>query len=85
MAFAECQAPDRVRVALLSLGGAFFLPSQAAERMLELHRAYLDAPPPDAPEIDSVEGTVGVAARGTESAGAGVPDERIEDAAAGRG
>ena len=34
MVYAECQARGRVLLALLSLGGAFFLPSQAAERML---------------------------------------------------
>ena len=47
---------------------------EAAERLLELHRAYLDAPPPDAVEDAPVDEPAAAPA-----------DERIEDAAPGRG
>ena len=55
---------------------------EAAERLLELHRAYLDAPPPDALDGGAVSGAETAEPHEAVDRGS---DDRVEDRAAGRG
>ncbi len=60
------------------------VPPEAAERLLDLHRAYLDAPPPDAvpdvsPEGDQPEVAALDAPMAPDAPDAGAPDARALD------
>jgi hypothetical protein len=58
---AEIDSVERPREAAwlsaVMLDDGFDVSPAAAERMLELHRAYLEAPPPDAPPDPSLAAT----------------------------
>jgi hypothetical protein len=51
------------------------VPPEAAERLLELHRSYLEAPPPDDAEVSAPADPIGAAAEAPAPGGSELADD----------